>query len=263
MQLAGFTVTLTKCINREIVVTVKGSEQYRSVVIRSRPERKLGGILGAITAFIIINAIAFWAGGYVMSAANERLVMERDQAVSKLSHLDSKYQQASQNLVNSSVGSQIDRQAVEDVRGTVREHRQTIAELNEEISFYKGLMSPTDRERGLSFRSWEVYAGSDALRYQFKLVVQQLAVKHLLLRGAVTVMLVGKQDGVAKVLSLETISEQIKSQNIDLRFKYFQYIEGELELPQGFVAERVDIVAKASKPKAVKIEKQFAWAVQN
>ena len=160
------------------------------------------------------------------------------------------------------MGAEIDRQALENVRGTVREHRQTIAERNEEISFYKGLMSPTDRERGLGIRSWELYSSADPRRFQFKLILQQLAVKHRLLRGNVAVELVGTLAGEVKKLSLHRVSAQIKEQQIDLRFKYFQYVEGELELPVGFVPERVDIVATASKPKAVQVEKQFGWLSQ-
>jgi hypothetical protein len=67
---------------------------------------------------------------------------------------------------------------------------------------------------------------------------------------------------VAERLSLKGLSSQVEAQQIDLRFKYFQYVEGELELPVGFVAERVDVTARASKPKKVQVEKQFAWLSQ-
>jgi hypothetical protein len=243
-------------------VTVQGSEQYRSVVVKARPVKRLRDMLALLLLLVLVAASAYWLGGADTASDNRQLLEERDRAVQQLAAMSSKYRGASQGLTNSTVGAEIDRQALENVRGTVREHRQTIAERNEEISFYKGLMSPTDRERGLGIRSWELYSSADPRRFQFKLILQQLAVKHRLLRGNVAVELVGTLEGEVKKLSLHRVSAQIKEQQIDLRFKYFQYVEGELELPVGFVPERVDIVATASKPKAVQVEKQFGWLSQ-
>ena len=124
-------------------------------------------------------------------------------------------------------------------------------------------MAPTERERGLSIRSWEVYPTGDPRRFQFKLVVQQLAVKHALLKGGVTVQLVGKQNGVEQIFPLNILSEQIETMPARLRFKYFQYVDGELQLPEGFSVERVDIVAKATAPKAAQIEKHYSWVVSS
>ncbi len=194
-----------------------------------------------------------------MRSDYQQLTKKHESTLATLNSLETKYQNASQGLANSSVGAEIDRQAVADVRGTVRDHKQTIAELKEEIAFYKGLMSPSDREGGLGIRSWEIYGTNVPQQFQFKLIVQQLARKHVLLNGNVTIILQGKQDGKSKNLSLHQLSEQIKTQNVSLRFKYFQYIEGELILPVGFVPENVDIVAKAEKPKKVQVEKQYKW----
>jgi len=242
-------------------VTVVGSEQYRSVVVKVQPVKRLRAAL--VLALLVVAATAYWLGGLAMVADYKQLRVERDHAVLQLAELELKRRGDSQNLTNSVVGAEIDRQALEDVRATVREHRQTIAERNEEISFYKGLMSPTDLERGLGIRSWELYNGLDPQRFQFKLILQQLAVKHLLLRGTVTVELVGTVAGVVTKLPLHSLSPQIDGPQIDLRFKYFQYVEGELELPADFVPERVDIVARASKPKKVQVEKQFPWLSQH
>jgi len=243
-------------------MTVVGSQQYRSVVVKAQPIKRLRTALAWVLLLVFVAALAYWRGGVAMASDHQQLRDERDHLVAQLAEISVKYQDASQGLTNSTVGAQIDQQALEDVRATVREHRQNIAELNEEISFYKGLMAPTDRERGLGIRSWELYSSLDPQRFQFKLILQQLAVKHLLLRGTVTVELVGTQAGAIKRLPLHNLSPQVEGQKIDLRFKYFQYVEGELELPAGFVPERVDIVALASKPKKVQVEKQFPWLSQ-
>jgi hypothetical protein len=123
-------------------------------------------------------------------------------------------------------------------------------------------MAPTDRERGLGIRSWEVYPGNAPGRYQFKLVLQQLALKHSILKGDVVVDIVGKRAGVEQTLPLHSLSEQVKSRAIKLRFKYFQYVDGVFQLPGDFVPERIDIRATATSPKKEQVEKRLSWLVQ-
>lgn len=242
--------------------TVTGSRQYRSVVVEDRPGRRMAIRLTIMLSLVIVGGVAYWLGGRVTLADYERLVGENLKLKSELASTKEKLVISDQKLVNHSMNTEVDRQAVEEVRAAVREHKQTITRLNEEISFYKGLMAPTESERGLGIRSWEVYPTSDPNRFQYKLVMQQLAVNHRVLNGAVTVTLVGRREGIEQSFTLDVISEEVDASDIRLRFKYFQYIDGELQLPEGFVVDRVDIVARASSPKVVKVEKHYGWIVQ-
>ncbi len=241
---------------------VTGSKQYRSIVVRDRPGRRLAlGLLVAV-ALLLTGTVSYWQGNRALLDDHRQLKAAHRELKSELEAARTELEQTSQKLANRALESEVDRQAVEEVRAVVREHKETITRLNEEISFYKGLMAPTEQERGLGIRSWEVYPTSDPNRYQYKLVVQQLAVKHNVLSGSVTVTLVGRRDGQEQSYSLELLSPDVEKEAIKLRFKYFQYIEGELQLPDGFVVDRVDIVARANRPKVVKVEKHYGWIVQ-
>lgn len=241
---------------------VTGTKQYRSIVIQDRPGRRLAIQLGVVVVLVLTTVAAYWVGGKTILSDYRQLKAENTQLRADLAETISRYQEASQQLVNQSLGSEVDRQAVEEIRAVVREHKQTITKLNEEISFYKGLMAPTERERGLGIRSWEIYPTSDPGRFQYKLVMQQLALKHTVLKGAVTVTLVGRRAGIEQNYTLDILSEQVANKDIALRFKYFQYIDGELLLPKDFEVDRVDIVARASAPKTVTVEKHYGWIVQ-
>lgn len=242
--------------------TVVGSKQYRSIVVHDRPGRRLAIRLGVLILLLVASAAAYWIGGRETLGAYQQLKVDYQQAQQALTETQQELAKLSQRLTNQKMGSEVDRQAVEEIRAVVREHKETITKLNEEISFYKGLMAPTERERGLGIRSWEVYPTAEANRFQYRLVMQQLAVKHSVLSGAVSVMLVGRHQGVEQSYSLDILSNEVDKKDIRLRFKYFQYIDGELQLPEGFVVDRVDIVASATKPKKVKVEKHFGWVVQ-
>lgn len=241
---------------------VTGSKQYRSVVVQHRPGRRALRWGLVLLAIITSSALSYWLGERGGRSASQSFGQENIQLKQQLATVEEKWQVVSQQLANAATGAEIDRQAVNEVRAVISKHKQTINELNEEITFYKGLMAPTEREQGLGIRSWELYPGSGPGRYQYKLVLQQLALKHSMLKGTVTVDIVGKRAGVAETLSLDILSRQVEKPAIKLRFKYFQYVDGELQVPVDFVPERVDIVARATAPKKVAVEKHFGWIVQ-
>ena len=239
-----------------------GSKQFTSVVVRDRPGRRVAIRIAVVVALVITAVASYWLGGYRIFSDYRQLKADHERLQAVLKDTEAKLEEASQQLANQKLGASVDQQALEEVRATVSEHKQTINRLNEEISFYKGLMAPTDRERGLGIRSWEIYPGKEPGRYQYKLVMQQLAVKHNLLIGSVTVTLVGRMGDKEQSFTLNALSDEVGDRSIRLRFKYFQYIDGELQLPEGFVVDRVDIVAHASKPNAATVEKHYGWVVQ-
>ena len=240
-----------------------GSKQYRSVVVQEHFGRHLAQRLLIVLLLMAVAVTAYWLGGRSMRADFQAVSKDYTELAWRLSIAEVAHKETSQQLVNLEVGGDIDRQAVNDVRLLVSEYKQTINQLNEEISFYKGLMAPTEKERGLGIRSWEIYPAAENNVFQYKLVLQQLALKHSVLKGVLSVDIVGKQDGIEDRLSLDILSEKIDGQGVKLRFKYFQYVEGELRLPQGFTPYSVDIVARITSPKAVTVEKHYGWIVQN
>jgi hypothetical protein len=242
-------------------VESKGSRQYRSIVIPYRPSLWVVVALSVVlvSSGLLVAGVKF--GGDLIHADYSETVAERDHLVQLLSEREVALTATKQQLANMSVGSEVDRQAMGRIRLMIAEQQQIIAELEEENTFYKGLMAPSEQEQGLSIRGWELVAANDDRHFYFKLVVQQVVLKHALLKGELSVMVQGSQNGEGLSLSLAQLSDQIVDEQIRLRFKYFQSIEGELNLPDGFVPQRVIVVASAVAPKAARVEKQFNWPV--
>jgi hypothetical protein len=79
------------------------------------------------------------------------------------------------------------------------------------------------------------------------------------LEGHVNVTLAGRQGGQQRRVALREISPEQDEDNIRLRFKYFQNVEGELVIPDGFVPERIEISAIAETPVAKRVDQAFEW----
>lgn len=167
-----------------------------------------------------------------------------------------------QQLANLQLGAQVDRQASEDVRQEVIELKNQLAELQEENSFYRNLMAPSENQEGLNFGQVEIADTDVPRQFRYKVVLQQLTTNHQVLNGTLNFNVVGRQDGEVAVLPLKDLSDDVESVNIKLRFKYFQTVQGQLRLPPGFEPERIELVARSTGNNSATVEKRFGWLVQ-
>jgi hypothetical protein len=77
-------------------------------------------------------------------------------------------------------------------------------------------------------------------------------------RGTVTVKVSGEQDGRAKTLSMDELTDR-KDASIPFKLKHFQRLEGRLVLPENFRPRRASVaVTPRGKPKS-RVEKTFDW----
>ena len=75
----------------------------------------------------------------------------------------------------------------------------------------------------------------------------------------VAVNLIGKKKGAQEVIALRDISDR-KELGIKFKFRYFQNIEGELVLPEGFEPSALQVVAQSKGKKASRIEQSYEWS---
>jgi hypothetical protein len=77
-------------------------------------------------------------------------------------------------------------------------------------------------------------------------------------QGGVQISLLGQNGGQDKTFQISELDRD-KADAIKFRFRYFQNINGELQLPEGFVPREVMIVAQSSGSNAQRLEKKFDW----
>lgn len=244
------------------MAAVKGSKQYRLKVVKDRPWLDLLSALAIVLLIIAIAQGAFWVGHKKGMAGQGKLANDMDALRQELAGARAEATDLRQRLANVTLGSEVDRKANEAIRQEVIELKANVAELQEENGFYRNLMAPQGNQRGLSFGVVEIIDTNKPRSYKYKVVMQQLATNHELLVGTLSFNIVGRQDGAVMVLPLREISADVDSTNIKLRFKYFQTVEGEMVLPEGFEPERIELQARSSGKDSVTIEKRFGWLVQ-
>ncbi|AMX01559.1 DUF6776 family protein [Microbulbifer thermotolerans] len=241
---------------------VKGSKQYRMKVVPDRPMSRAFSTVGVALLVLATSTSAYFAGQHHLRSSLDQKTVAHEQALHQLEALKSENEALRLRAVTAERSLAIGEKASEKVRAELVQKESRIAELKQEISFYRGLMAPADGSEGVSIGRFSISQTADERRYQYKLLVQQSATRHQLVTGRAIFTVVGRQDGQPKRYSLSELSPQVDSESIPLRFKYFQNIEGELRLPQGFQPEEVELSLKSSGRKGFNIEQRYGWLVQ-
>ncbi|WP_193166062.1 DUF6776 family protein [Microbulbifer hainanensis] len=241
---------------------VKGSKQYRMKVVPHRPFSGTLSVIGVALLVLATSAAAYYAGQHHLRQGLDQKTREYDTAQKQLDKLRSENESLRLRAATAEQSLTIGEQAGEKVRAELVAKDNRIAELKQEITFYRGLMAPADGSDGVSIGRFSISQTSDQRRYQYKLLVQQSTTRHNVVSGNATFTVVGSQDGQPKRYPLSALSAQVDSEKIPLRFKYFQNIEGELQLPEGFEPEGVELSLKSSGRKGFNIEQRYGWLVQ-
>lgn len=245
------------------MVAVKGTKAHHYKVVRVSPPvyrwcYGLGLLLMAVLVYL-----AYYYGVQVG-------LQERDRTSEEVAMLDGDLRGARQtmatlrqDLENARLANELDGKVLEDVRLQVTDLKQQVANLEEENQFYRNLMAPSENHRGLTFGAVELSNTDRPRTYRYKVVLQQLATNHDLLNGTLNFNIVGRQHGELAVMPLRTVSDDVESNNIKLRFRYFQAVEGIMVLPEGFEPERIDLEARSTTPRTATVEKRLEWLVRS
>lgn len=244
------------------MAAVKGSTQQRMIVVPYRPWLKALVVLGGLLVLLAAGYSSYWYGQQQREALYANAVSERDRLRVELAVRTEENDRLRQEVANLSLGAEVDRQASEEVRNEVISLKSEIATLQKDISFYRGLMSPGGGEQGLTIGSLDVLATGVPRQYHYKLVVQQLAVRHAQLTGSLQFNIIGRQGERLVTLALKDVSDNVASEHIPLRFKYFQTLEGRINLPANFEPEKIELVAKSTGQNAAVVKKKFGWLIQ-
>lgn len=238
---------------------VKGSKQQRMIVVPHTPMRS------ALRKFLVILVIiASGASGYWFGVSQGFLI--RDTAQSELANMEQLLAERSARLDEASLriatlerGTEVDRQATEDTRQQVKDFQDKVAELENEVSLYKGIMTPSLLVGGLTVQDFSITPTSNPQRFRFKMMLTQVGNNKNFVQGFAGVTIIGEQDGQKKALLLKDVSEQIATTDIKFRYRYFQDFNGELVVPDGFTPEQIYVVAQTSGADSARVERYFNW----
>ena len=162
---------------------------------------------------------------------------------------------------------EIDRETYAQVEANLGELQAQIQAQEEELVFYRGIVSPQDGVPGLRIQSLEVAPADAERHYLLRIVLVQAIVHSRRVAGVVRLQLQGSRDGQAVSFDLEELlperSESGSENGADdmaYEFRYFQGLEFELVFPVGFEPANVQVEIWPSEPRSERLTQSFEWS---
>ena len=116
-------------------------------------------------------------------------------------------------------------------------------ELRTQLAFYQQVMAPELDEQGFLIEGFNLESALSDNSFRFELVLMQQNKTKNTLKGNLDVTLIGSEKGEAKQYSIDGLLSNQEQKSLTFSFKYFQVIEGEIRLPEGFQPEQVSVNA--------------------
>ena len=232
------------------------------MVVPYRPGRRILFTWLLLTG-VAVSAARGWGYAYYTTVlAQQGEQAEKRELSSQLTDLRQENEALKRQIAILDRSSAVDQQTGAELQETLTALRQRVAQLEEDVLFYRQVVEEEADETGLVIGQLDIDATRSPDRYRYKLVMrQQDADGDTYLTGHVNFNLVGQLQDQQVILPLRDLSEFEDELDIRLRFKYFQNIEGELALPEGFQPDRIQIAAVATEPVSKRINEDFGWVV--
>ena len=230
------------------------------VVVKYRPAVKRRRLLLVAACALASLVMSFVLGQRLATDRHDSMLLRYSQENGRLQQLEAQSAGLRQQLVNLERGAEIDRAALQQMRLEIAEARRKNASLGEEIAFYRDLLDPGPEPAGLIVRELTITPQGDSSRYAIRLVIMQSATQHEMITGTAMVTVTGRDAGGAdKTYGLNELSQDFDDARLTLHFKYFQSIDGSLELPPGFSPTAVNVSARNSKSSGGSVNATFDW----
>jgi hypothetical protein len=225
----------------------------------SRPSRPAwvyaAAALVAAGSLYLAYELGRYQGGY--SVIDHR--RERADLTARLAEEQGVSDELRRQLAIGETASEIDRETYAQVETTLGDLQAQIQAQEEELVFYRGIVSPQDRVAGLRIQSLEALPGDGEGRYVVRLLLVQAIVHSRRVSGAVKLQLEGIQDGQAASFDAAELVVPGESYDMGYEFRYFQGLEAELALPAGFAPQRMIVEIWPNEARAERINQTFEW----
>ena len=150
---------------------------------------------------------------------------------------------------------QIDRAAADGVKSEVRMLQEERAELRREVAFLKSLVSGAGESLLLDGESLSEVGERS---YQFEVTLSKRGEDPDTVTGQALISVSGQAEGVERTLDLEALTDGRRT-NIGIKFKNFQKLKTEIQLPEGFEPRSIEVAVQPEGKKFKSFAQSFDW----
>lgn len=230
----------------------------RVEIRRYHPLRRLLARFAILAAALLLLAVSHISGRLATAPRVADEAMGVAELEAQVRAARDELRVARQQLATAQAAVAVERAAASEVRSDLSRAQATADRLARESELYRSLMDSSVRTRGLTLHKLEVRPSGAERTFEYRITLLQRAQRHAELQGTLSLSLKGRQDGKAAVLSGSRLGPGAVERT-PLRLLYFQVLEGELRLPEGFEPEQLRIVLDIVKGRPQKLDYLRDW----
>ena len=233
----------------------------RLVVRYHAPWRGRAVAIGAAIGLVLLLVGTFELGRY-RSGYNKLTEMQHRRELSAtIDRLEKENEALRQSIAASELAREVDRKAYADVEKNLADLQAQVLKHREELTFYRGIVSPEDGIGGLRIQRFQVLPGGTDQHYRLRLVLVQSMRQDAVVSGSVSIQIEGTQDNKPAELALsEARTDPSREANLPFRFRYFQNLEQDIVIPEGFEPRAITVEVRTAK--LAPVRESYPWQVQ-
>ncbi|MDR3388533.1 MAG: hypothetical protein P4L92_15905 [Rudaea sp.] len=154
---------------------------------------------------------------------------------------------------------QVARAANADLQQTLRDHQEQIAALRADLGFYSRLTGGDGKREGLNVHGVRVQAADAARVYNVTATLTQNLKSGQIVSGRLRLEVSGVLAGKLTTQAWNQLAPDQDANGLAFSFKYFQQIRATVMLPEGFMPNRIRVVADAGGDMG-RADQEFAWS---
>jgi hypothetical protein len=195
------------------------------VVRYQSPWRRRGiaivGVLGGLLLLYVIYEWGRFAGGYSKFAEVQR----RRELAAQIETLEQENEKLRGDIAKAELARNVDNKSYGVVEKNLEDLQAQVLKQREELTFYRGIVSPEDGIGGLRIQGFQVQSGGAPRHYRLLLVLQQSMREDAVVSGSVNVQIEGVRANRPEQLGLTQLGEGARADGLPFKFRYFQKFE--------------------------------------
>jgi hypothetical protein len=217
-------------------------------------------LTGAVLALLFAVYAIFELGRYEAGFRVIDSVRGALAASSRIRALEEENSRLRTELEAADVARRVDREGYKQVERSLGDMQTHIARLNQDLSFYRGLVQP-DSLVHVKVQQMQIVPDVAAGQYRLKFVLMQTGKPDKEVSGSAAIVVEGLQGGKPLSLALAEISPN-RHASLAYSFRYFEDFDEIVRLPKGFEPTRLGVELHSGKDQSHGFRQAFVWKAQ-
>lgn len=215
--------------------------------------------LRVLLLLLLIFVVAWLAYQQGSAGGTSGFVVLQPDAKQQIKTLEKERNDLRRELAMVKQAAEIDRESILSIRDQIKRFQDERLKMEEELAFLRGIVSTTSKKQALRVQNFRMEPGLEERQFVYKFSVSQVINSGIVAKGTIEISVEGLQEGRTRLLSLNQISDD-KSEVIKMRFRYFQNVEGKLQMPEGFEPATINIEVNPSGDKLEPVKESYNWS---